>query len=128
MGNEYVSGKILTALATTAAETGKLSDELTEMLYTLAERTYAGRSGTQWDSALEKEDAVQEALLTCLTKVHLFDPERGGAYLFFRMVIYRAYCSMLVRSQRQRRNPGTDIQDIDDEMDDLVRDNRLDMI
>lgn len=86
-----------------------------EMFYTLAHRTYDTYRGVKRHSyhLMERDDAVQEAVLACYQVTTQFNPDGGGAYTYFRTVIKHTYRMLNAKAGRARRSPGTPIFDID---------------
>ncbi len=124
--NHYIDGKLFTAEVAHTQETGDFSDELIAMFYLLAEKTYEHRPGAPRHSyiIMEKEDAVQEAVMLCFKEFGGFDLVRGTAYVYFRSVIRTCYRILAENASRGKRNPGNDIFDIVANVD-IETDNRI---
>lgn len=88
------------AHAAHAARTGEFHDDLVAEFYRWAAINY--RAGV-----IERDDAVQEAVMECLRRAHLYSPDRGTASTFFVTVIRHHYSSLRKREHRQCRRPRT---------------------
>ena len=93
----------LDALAVEAVDTGAMSSELVDMLYKIARRAWDPRRHTS--QLVERDDAVQEALLDCFKASSKFNPKRGNAYAFYRTIIRNSYGRLVNAALRQRRTP-----------------------
>lgn len=61
--------------------------EVTYCFYLLAENIIRAFRFT----LIDREDALQEAVLACLSKMHRFDPDRGKAFNWFTTIILNHY-------------------------------------
>lgn len=121
---KYIDGDRMGVLALEAAESGMVSDELIEMFYTLARRSFDHylhyRQRTYAD--IEREDAVQEAVIACHQATLKFEKGRGGAYSFFRTTVANFYASLWLYHSRQKRAPTLPMVSLDNLIE---RENRM---
>lgn len=114
--NYYINGKWFTELAKRDALVGLCSDELVDMFYVLARKTFAsiGRGYPRHSYLMIEEDnMVQEAVILCFTGLSSFDSEKGDAYNFFRSIIYRCYLALKKQAKTDKRNPGNAVFNIE---------------
>lgn len=108
-GRNYIDGKRLNELAIHARDTGETSDELVELLYQMARIIFDSLKAT----AVERADAVQEAVLQCWQEIPGLNDE-GTAYAYFRLIIFNRYRRLLRDAARQQRKPDLPILSCDD--------------
>lgn len=60
-----------------------------------------------WGNIIDKDDAVQEAVLACWRRAHQFDPNRSSDITFFTVVARSAMVEMVRAAATQKRTmPG----------------------
>lgn len=114
-GRNYVDAERLEVLALEAAEDGEVCDELVEMFYRLAHAcfdSYRHKKGNSY-VLMERDDAVQEAVIACWKAVTELNTARGSALNLFWQTIKVRYRNLFEFCSRKKRDPGKPIYDID---------------
>jgi len=93
--NHYIDGDRFTELAAD----GQPTEELIEMFYLLATRTFWTHPVRRY---VELADAKQEAAIRCLSLIDRFGHRvRGPAYNYFRSVIHHLFCDIVRVAKRE---------------------------
>lgn len=115
----YVDGERMQVLAAEAARDmadggrgNEFPEELVEMFYTLARRTFDPRRPFR-EAGLDRDDVIQEAVIACFRATKHFAPNRGSAYSFYRTCIAHCFSNLWARANRQKRTPPTEVSSLD---------------
>jgi len=90
MGNEYINNRDFEVLIRSYLEEPDDEDvkrEITLCFYLLSDTILRAFNF----KLIDKEDALQEGVLACLSKVERFDPDRGKAFNWFTTIILNHY-------------------------------------
>lgn len=90
MGNEYINNKDFEVLIKSHLkdpEDDDIKREITICFYLLSDTILRAFNF----KLIDKEDALQEGVLACLSKVQRFNPERGKAFNWFTTIILNHY-------------------------------------
>lgn len=74
---------------------------------------------------VEREDAIQEAMLACCRYWDRWDPKRGAFSTFFSMVISQAFLEQHRKAVRPCRTPERPVFSIDAMVSDIREDRRI---
>lgn len=90
MGTEYINNKDFEELIKAYLKNPDdedLKHEITVCFYLLADNIIKAFNF----KLIDREDALQEGVLMCLSKIHRFDATRGGAFNFFTTVTLNGF-------------------------------------
>lgn len=90
MGSEYINNKDFEKLLEKFNENQddeKLREEITLCFYLLSENIIKAFKFR----LIDRDDALQEGVYTCLKQMHLFDKEKGKAFNWFTTIILNHY-------------------------------------
>ena len=90
MGNEYINNRDFEVLIRSHLKDPEDEDikrEITLWFYLLSDTILRAFKF----KLIDKEDALQEGVLACLSKVERFDPDRGKAFNWFTTIILNHY-------------------------------------
>lgn len=90
MGNEYINNKDFEVLIRShlkEPDDEDIKKEITLCFYLLSDTILRAFNF----KLIDKEDALQEGVLVCLSKIERFDPDRGKAFNWFTTIILNHY-------------------------------------